>query len=84
MAAKAAKIKIRITGVQIDYDEENIDVQQVDVSFNTTDPEGKVFTNGRISITGAQYQANSGLDNLSVLVRAALVDKFRYEESNDK
>ncbi|MDQ0208942.1 hypothetical protein [Alkalicoccobacillus murimartini] len=72
-------IKIRITGTVFRYDESGT-MSIVELTYSTTDPKQQIYANGQIPITTAEFFQASGLDSMSDMVKAKLIERLEETE----
>jgi hypothetical protein len=69
------KIKVRITGVNFDYNDEG-EMNKVNVNFTLSDPLQQMYGNGTLPVSGEDY-ANSTIASLGSLVADKLIARLQ-------
>ncbi|MCM2675538.1 hypothetical protein [Alkalicoccobacillus plakortidis] len=78
----AGKITFRITGVNFQYDDEGNN-QQVDLNFQTSDPEGKLYAGGIIPISPEEHFAASNLTAMAEIVKRKYLERVNGVEEEE-
>ncbi|MFP7287982.1 hypothetical protein SFC15_17345 [Shouchella clausii] len=73
-----SKVTVKVSGVNFLYSDDTL--EKVEVSFYTKDASEEIYANGRIPIEPDVYFANSGLEQLSSLVRDEVIARLEAKE----
>jgi hypothetical protein len=69
-------VKIRVSGVNFIYNEDNTAIKEVSVSFQSSDPQQRIYANGQVIITPDEYMTTPGVTALGELAKERFLDRF--------